>query len=52
MTDDDALANLVAKKYHRYGDINKLKAYLARAGFRYDDINRAIKQYHEQQNTS
>lgn len=49
MTDDnDALANLVAKKYHRYDDINKLKAYLARAGFRYDDINRAIKQYHEQ----
>ena len=52
MADDDALANLVAKKYHRYDDINKLKAYLARAGFRYDDINRAIKQYHEQQNTS
>ncbi len=49
--DNDALANLVAKKYHRYDDINKLKAYLARAGFRYDDINRAIKQYHEQQNT-
>lgn len=48
MADDDALANLVAKKYHRYDDINKLKAYLARAGFRYDDINRAIKQYHEQ----
>ena len=46
--DNDALANLVAKKYHRYDDINKLKAYLARAGFRYDDINRAIKQYHEQ----
>lgn len=50
--DNDALANLVAKKYHRYDDINKLKAYLARAGFRYDDINRAIEQYHEQQNTS
>ena len=50
--DNDALANLVAKKYHRYDDINKLKAYLARAGFKYDDINRAIKQYHEQQNTS
>ena len=46
--DNDALANLVAKKYHRYDDINKLKAYLARAGFRYDDINRAIKQYHKQ----
>ena len=46
--DNDALANLVAKKYHRYDDINKLKAYLARAGFRYDDINRAIEQYHEQ----
>ena len=44
--DNDALANLVAKKYHRYDDINKLKAYLARAGFRYDDINRAIEQYH------
>lgn len=46
--DNDALANLVAKKYHRYDDINKLKAYLARAGFRYDDINRTIEQYHEQ----
>ena len=45
MTDDDALVNLVAKKYHRYDDINKLKAYLARAGFKYDDINRAIEQY-------
>ncbi len=44
--DNDALANLVAKKYHRYDDINKLKAYLARTGFRYDDINRAIEQYH------
>ena len=52
MADDDALANLVAKKYHRYDDINKLKAYLARAGFRYDDINKAIEQYHEQQNAS
>lgn len=50
--DNDALANLVAKKYHRYDDVNKLKAYLTRAGFRYDDINRAIEQYHEQQNTS
>ena len=44
--DNDALANLVAKKYHRYDDINKLKAHLARAGFRYDDINKAIEQYH------
>ena len=52
MTDDDALVNLVAKKYHRYDDINKLKAYLARAGFKYDDINRAIEQYHEKQSTS
>lgn len=43
--DNDALTNLVAKKYHHYDDINKLKAYLARAGFRYDDINRAIEQY-------
>ena len=48
MADDDALANLVAKRYHRYDDINKLKAYLARAGFRYDDINKAIERYHEQ----
>lgn len=46
--DNDALANLVAKRYHRYDDVNKLKAYLARAGFRYDDINKAIEQYHEQ----
>lgn len=46
--DNDALTNLVAKKYHHYDDINKLKAYLARAGFNYDDINKAIEQYHEQ----
>ena len=50
--DNDALTNLVTKKYHRYDDINKLKAYLARAGFKYDDINRAIEQYHEKQSTS
>lgn len=43
--DNDALTNLVTKKYHRYDNINKLKAYLARAGFKYDDINRAIEQY-------
>ena len=43
--DNDALTNLVAKKYHHYDDINKLKAYLARAGFRYDDIDKAIEQY-------
>lgn len=42
--DTTALDRLVAKKYSRY-DETKLKAYLARNGFRYDDINSAIERY-------
>lgn len=48
-TDNDTttLDRLVAKKYHRY-DEAKLKSYLARNGFRYDDINAAIDRYRQQ----
>lgn len=43
--DNDALMKLVRKRAKRYDDVNKLKAYLMRAGFQYDDINRAISEY-------
>ena len=45
VNDHAALQKLVAKRYNRYDDINKLKAYLMRAGFNYDDINKAIADY-------
>lgn len=45
VSDHAALNKLVAKRYNRYDDINKLKAYLMRAGFNYDDINKAIADY-------
>lgn len=45
VSDHVALNKLVAKRYNRYDDINKLKAYLMRAGFNYDDINKAIADY-------
>lgn len=45
VSDHTALQKLVAKRYNRYDDINKLKAYLMRAGFNYDDINKAIADY-------
>ena len=45
VSDHAALQKLVAKRYNRYDDINKLKAYLMRAGFNYDDINKAIADY-------
>ena len=35
-----------AKRAKRYDDVNKLKAYLLRAGFTYDDINREISGYY------
>ena len=40
--DSTALIKLIQKRQHRYDDVNKLKAYLLRAGFNYDDINRAL----------
>lgn len=37
-----AIKQLVAKRGHRYSDQQKLMAYLARQGFRYDDIKTAL----------
>lgn len=45
VNDSDALQKLVAKRINRYDDEAKLKAYLLRNGFNYDDINRAIDNY-------
>lgn len=46
VSDTDALRKLIAKRVKRYDDPAKLKAYLLRAGFNYDDINREIDAYH------
>jgi regulatory protein len=40
----DALRQLVAKKRNRYNDDIKLMQYLARQGFRYDDITSVIRE--------
>lgn len=40
--DEDELLKILVKKQSRYPDRNKLIAYLARQGFSYDDITRAI----------
>lgn len=45
VSDTNALAKLIAKRAPRYHDDNKLKAYLLRNGFNYDDINNAIAEY-------
>lgn len=44
--DKNAIIKLVQKKASRYDDVNKLKAYLIRAGFNYDDVNQAINEYY------
>ena len=41
-TDDDEIQKIIAKKRARYADDDKLKAYLARQGFSYDDISSAL----------
>ena len=46
VSDTDALRKLIAKRVKRYDDPAKLKSYLLRAGFNYDDINREIDAYH------
>lgn len=46
VSDTDALRKLIAKRVKRYDDPTKLKAYLLRAGFNYDDINREIDAYY------
>ncbi len=40
--DVSAIRELVAKRGHRYADRQKLMAFLARQGFRYDDIKTAL----------
>jgi regulatory protein len=41
-SDDDEIQKIIAKKASRYDDQQKLIAYLARQGFRYDDIQAAL----------
>lgn len=45
-SDKNVIIKLVQKKASRYDDVNKLKAYLFRAGFNYDDVNQAINEYY------
>ena len=42
--DDEAIKQLIEKKRSKYADTQKLMAYLARQGFRYDDIKRALSE--------
>lgn len=42
-TDLDELRKVIAKKASRYDDEQKLMVYLARQGFRYDDIKEALR---------
>lgn len=41
-SDEDELEKIIAKKRARYPDEQKFMQYLARQGFRYDDIKRAL----------
>lgn len=41
-SDDDELQKILAKKRSKYADDTKLMAYLARQGFSFDDIKRAL----------
>lgn len=45
--DSAALLKLIKKRINKYDDENKLIAYLARNGFRYDDIRAALDRYHQ-----
>ncbi len=42
--DENELAKIIAKKRAKYPDEQKLIAYLARQGFRYDDIKSALQE--------
>ncbi len=46
VNDLEALKKLVAKRAQRYDNPAKLKAYLLRAGFNYDDINCEVGKYY------
>lgn len=48
-SDQEALLKLIRKRAHHYDDESKLKAYLMRAGFKYEDINRALTEYKEKE---
>jgi regulatory protein len=43
--EQDILQQLIAKKRRRYPDQTKFMQYLARQGFRYDDIKQALQQH-------
>lgn len=43
-TDHEELNKIIARKINQYDDEQKLIAYLARQGFRYDDIKEALSQ--------
>lgn len=49
-TDGMELQKMITKKYYRYSDPLKLKQYLARQGFSYQDITDGIKQYEAENN--
>ncbi len=40
--DQDEIRKIITKKGHKYKDVNKLKAYLLRQGFSYDDIESTL----------
>ena len=46
--ESESLKNMVAKKWNRYENDQKLIAYLARQGFNFDDIKNAIKEFREE----
>ena len=48
-TDIDELRKIIAKKARRYDDEQKLMMYLARQGFRYDDIKEALRSDSEEE---
>lgn len=45
--DEDELAKVIAKKQSKYPDRQKLMQYLARQGFRYDDIKTALDEINQ-----
>lgn len=49
--DQTTLDQLIVKRINRYDSDSKLIAYLARNGFRYDDINRALTRYKNKDNS-
>ena len=49
-TDSMELQKMITKKYYRYSNPLKLKQYLARQGFSYQDITDGIKQYEAEHN--